>query len=584
MCRKLFLLIYIVSLLAFSAGAFAEQESPTGTNWTNAAPGDSYWKTADNWDYIVPTVGITWGIDLNDTPCIVTADVNVTTAEGYIGDDAYDPISDPCNPSYDPCDPNFDPNYVVGTGTGILTINGGYIKTSDTSWVGFYGVGVLNITSGGFIVSSGGAFDNIVLGQNPGSKGTVNMTGGKMICAKTLYVYEGPSKINLDAGLIKAGSVEILPGSNIDIEAGTLIIGGTDTSTDQTGLVTAWAMGGQMTAYDGAGYLITDFNDADEDNIFTTVTAALYDSNVAAYPSPVNNETIEYDTTGITLSWTPGVNADKHNVYFGTSEADVNASATPVSSNQDANSYGPVTLTLDTTYYWRIDEVDTGGHPDSPWTGLVWSFTMPNYLFIGIEGFADNADMLNTWSPAGDASLSLSTDPFKTHGHFQSMEIGYNNVTNYYSEAVRTYAAAQDWTKDGINQFDFFFLGTKGNALEKLYVMVEDNAAQTATADCTGDANDLKVSNWHERKFGLQDFVADNPSINLAAIKKVSIGVGDRSASVPGGAGTIYVDDIVVAPPVCVDRPSGDLNNDCMVDFKDFAVMGKAWLVNKMFP
>jgi len=97
------------------------------------------------------------------------------------------------------------------------------------------------------------------------------------------------------------------------------------------------------------------------------------------------------------LSWTPGPSATAHDVYFGTSQADV-AEATRtdprgvlVSQAQDANSYQPSPrLELGTTYYWRIDEV-------GPTTvkGYVWSFTTEpfTYRVTGIAATASSSDL-----------------------------------------------------------------------------------------------------------------------------------------------------------------------------------------------
>ena len=43
----------------------------------------------------------------------------------------------------------------------------------------------------------------------------------------------------------------------------------------------------------------------------------------------------------------------------------------------DANSFDASgLLDFDTTYYWRIDEVNDA-NPDSPWEGPIWSFSLP---------------------------------------------------------------------------------------------------------------------------------------------------------------------------------------------------------------
>jgi len=89
----------------------------------------------------------------------------------------------------------------------------------------------------------------------------------------------------------------------------------------------------------------------------------------------------------VTLSWTPGIFADKHDVYFGTNFNDVNNASRAVSlgvlasQNQDANSYDPVgLLEFSKTYYWRIDEVNAP--PDfTIFKGDVWQFTAEPFAY-----------------------------------------------------------------------------------------------------------------------------------------------------------------------------------------------------------
>jgi parallel beta-helix repeat protein len=75
----------------------------------------------------------------------------------------------------------------------------------------------------------------------------------------------------------------------------------------------------------------------------------------------------------VVLSWSLGENAASHDVYFGTDFNDVNnanTSSPEYMGNFDVNSFDPGGLEYWTTYYWRIDEVNS---PDV-WKGDVWSF------------------------------------------------------------------------------------------------------------------------------------------------------------------------------------------------------------------
>ncbi|MHC4462656.1 MAG: M14 family zinc carboxypeptidase [Planctomycetota bacterium] len=64
------------------------------------------------------------------------------------------------------------------------------------------------------------------------------------------------------------------------------------------------------------------------------------------------------------LSWTAGGAVTSHDVYFGTS------SPPPFIRNEIATTFDPGTMTISTTYFWRVDEV--GPYGTTP--GTIWSF------------------------------------------------------------------------------------------------------------------------------------------------------------------------------------------------------------------
>ncbi len=100
-------------------------------------------------------------------------------------------------------------------------------------------------------------------------------------------------------------------------------------------------------------------------------------------PSPADGAM--HPDTWASLSWTLGSAAVSHDVYFGENFDDVNdGTGDTFRGNQDMDFFivgfvgypYPDGLVFGTTYYWRIDEVNDA-HPDSPWKGDVWSFTVP---------------------------------------------------------------------------------------------------------------------------------------------------------------------------------------------------------------
>jgi hypothetical protein len=147
---------------------------------------------------------------------------------------------------------------------------------------------------------------------------------------------------------------------------------------------------------------------------------ALYHSAISgkAYsPNPANGSTgVNPDTQ---LSWTSGWWADTHNVYFGTNYNDVNNATTDsplYKGNYDVNSFDPCGLDFETTYFWRIDEVND----PNLWKGNVWSFTTwtpfdPNLNLVSWWKFDEGSGTIANDS-AGNNDGSLVGDTSWTTG------------------------------------------------------------------------------------------------------------------------------------------------------------------------
>jgi hypothetical protein len=258
----------------------------------------------------------------------------------------------------------------------------------------------------------------------------------------------------------------------------------------------------------------------------------------------------------VTLSWQPGRDALQHHLYFSANaEAVRQGTAEADKGLLKETTFAPEGLTNVTTYYWRVDEVLPDGKVQ---TGEVWSFS----TFLPIDDFESYTDDLEAKTTIFDAwidgltnGLSGSvvgnaTAPFAeqtvVHGGKQAMPLDYNNVkAPYYSEAERQFAPTQDWTANGVNTLIVFFRGNAGNGAGTLYVAVEDGASKSAIV-AHPDPAAVKTNAWTEWKIPLTSFTG----VNMARIKKLSLGVGDRTAPAAGGAGRIYLDDI------CVGRSS----------------------------
>ncbi|MHC4433561.1 MAG: RCC1 domain-containing protein, partial [Planctomycetota bacterium] len=117
-------------------------------------------------------------------------------------------------------------------------------------------------------------------------------------------------------------------------------------------------------------------------------------------PNP-SNGAVDVKQTQI-LTWLPGIYGASHEIYFGTGKetvrkADAGSPEYKGSGNLGSESYDPGKLEWDTTYYWRIDEVNNA-NTDSPWTGPVWSFATANFLVV------DDFESYNDIDPPDAAS------------------------------------------------------------------------------------------------------------------------------------------------------------------------------------
>ena len=178
-----------------------------------------------------------------------------------------------------------------------------------------------------------------------------------------------------------------------------------------------------------AGYAEHDF-EALGDGKFTinaTLTATRKVMTKAYNPTPVDGSI--HNDTWVNLGWWPGDTAVSHDVYFGSSFDDVNdGTYGTFQGNQTATSFiagspespYPDGLVPDTTYYWRIDEVETDGTKHK---GDIWSFRTPPKTAYDPNP-ADGAEFV-------DMNVTLSWAPgFLAKLHTVYFGDNFNDVNN----------------------------------------------------------------------------------------------------------------------------------------------------------
>ncbi len=280
-------------------------------------------------------------------------------------------------------------------------------------------------------------------------------------------------------------------------------------------------------------------------------------------PGAVGNPLPSYDAADVamnaTLSWTPSNSAASHQLYFGTDkEAVRNAGAGAAEDKGSvalgAESYDPGLLEADTTYYWRVDEVDAQGNTSQ---GPLWIFTTGRFLLVDdFESYTDDdvagEAIWQTWIDGfgiadNGAQVGYLMPPYAeqtiVHGGSQSMPLLYINeagVTN--SEGSMTLTAPRDWTLAGVAELSLWYRGRSDNAADPLYVAVSNTSGAPAVV-ANDDAAATAANKWTEWRIPLQAFA--DQGINLGNVDKIAIGLGSESGMVSvGGSGTMYIDDI----------------------------------------
>jgi hypothetical protein len=226
----------------------------------------------------------------------------------------------------------------------------------------------------------------------------------------------------------------------------------------------------------------------------------------------------------VTLGWRAGREAVTHDVYLSTDEQAVIDGTAPVTIVTET-SYGPLSLDLGTTYYWRVDEVNEAETPITL-EGDLWSFTTTDHLIVDdFESYNDldpaepeSNRIFNVWIDGYGIAINGSLVGYEVppfcertivHSGGQSMPFFYSNTGGAaYSEAELTLTPAQNWT--------------------------EAQVQTLAVHSYDGQASNLALTGWQAWNIDLASSGA-----SLQNVTKLAIGIDGNGAS-----GTLYVDSI----------------------------------------
>jgi len=246
----------------------------------------------------------------------------------------------------------------------------------------------------------------------------------------------------------------------------------------------------------------------------------------------------------VTLGWTAGRQAARHDVYISSDEQAVIDGTAPVATMTEI-SYGPLSLDLGKMYYWRVDEVNEAETP-STWESAIWSFTTTDHLIVDdFESYnnlhpddPDSKRIFNVWLDGYGVATNGSIVGYEhppfcertiVHGGKQSMPFFYNNTGGAaYSEAELPLSPPQNWTEAGAATFVLYFHGAEGNT-GQLYVKIDGSKVVY-----NGDVDDVAKAEWKQWNIDLASL-----GVNLQNVTKLAIGIDGN-----GAGGTLYVDDM----------------------------------------
>jgi hypothetical protein len=298
----------------------------------------------------------------------------------------------------------------------------------------------------------------------------------------------------------------------------------------------------------------------------------------ARQPQPATGTTNVHPQ--VAMSWRSGREAGSHELYIG-DDPDAVADGTAQEITVSQAKYD-LTANLESTYYWKVVEVNEAQTPSS-WPGDVWSFSTAQYLVVDdFEGYTNDSPyrVFQAWidgggfSPddffpngsSGNGTGSLvGYDPLAgnvmqtttVYGGRQSMPLYYDNsAAPKASEADYTFDPVQDWSKYGVTTLTLFFHGDPNNSPAPVYLKINgtkilyNNGAVSTTSAL-----------WKQWNVTL----ASVAGLNLKAIKTLTIGVGDGTSS---GTGTMLFDEIrLYATPPQIAVPADPGTNGLAAEY-----------------
>ena len=143
-----------------------------------------------------------------------------------------------------------------------------------------------------------------------------------------------------------------------------------------------------------------------------------------------------------------------------------------------------------------------------------------------------------TWTVLGTVTIPMGSTvciglPVTSHSDGQATTAQLSNVAT-------TGAVAGTWRVAAIGAYP-----QPGNAPDAVYLVVQDNAGKSKTV-VHSDPAATNLIDWQQWRIPLSTFAG----LDMTAVKKISIGVGQPEQARTGGTGVIYIDDVSFGRPL----------------------------------
>jgi hypothetical protein len=322
----------------------------------------------------------------------------------------------------------------------------------------------------------------------------------------------------------------------------------------------SWANGGGATSYDV--YFGTD-STPDETEFKTNTTGTSYNPgtllSTTTYYWRINAKNFAGTTTGdvwnfTTVDFFP---IDNFEQYTATGHATV---PTPVPSGTlrkvwiDGRFYTKFTLPSSDPNYKKVKSGSYAQLSNDPCDGKkTYAHYQPGNIVISgtksMKLYYDN-DGTVTW----DSDLygtNPSTTTCTSLVKYSEVRAAIDNAARITQASQESLGLTRNWSSFQTLKISFYgdpnnTLKTGSNA-ENLWVGLADGSDMGNPAVVYySDVTKLKISAWQNWSIPLSDFTTIKPSLNLANIARIHIGIGNRASppSSGGGTGIIFIDDI----------------------------------------